>query len=141
MKGFITVADAATSDDRTNKVSALGAFWSTLADGTRDIDVIFVLRLNPDELGAHDVRIRLAPQDDSEGDPIAEIGASLTIEPTEDKGPMPSLPAVFSRTVRLSGTTLKPGLYSWSLQVDETLLDEWVFLVTEAVAQPDQPSA
>lgn len=140
MKGFITVADAATSDDRTNKVSALGAFWSTLADGARDIDVVFVLRLNPDELGAHDVKIRLAPHDDSEGDPIVEIGASLTIGPADDMQPTPNLPAVFSRTIRLSGTTLKPGLYSWSLQVDETPLDEWMFLVTEAVAQSDEPS-
>ena len=130
MKGLITVADAAVTDAKAGKLSALGAFWSTLSDGKRDVDVVFVLRLDQHELGAHDVRISLVPLIDSERESMAETAAELIVEPKDPVSPMPGLPAVFANTVRLSGVELEPGLYGWKLVVDGELLDEWIFAVT-----------
>lgn len=129
MKGMITVADAARTDSRGSKVSALGAFWSNLRDGNRDMDVLFVLRFEQDELGVHALRITLAPVGHESLGQLADLEAELNVSPREDAAMTPGLPAVISNAIRVSGTELEHGLYAWRLFVDGELLDEWLFRV------------
>lgn len=139
MRGIITVADSAQLQDE-GKISALGAFWTTIKTGTVRSNLIIVFRLDSlDELGEHQWAARLVRLG-ADGDSIAEAGGTFSVTSGTDEAPEASdlyLPGG-AFTLKARDVDLPPGTYSWELYCDEQKLDEWQFTaLSESKSETD----
>lgn len=127
MRGMITVADAARNSGG-GKLSAIGAFWSSVVEDAIDADLVVVFRVSQDEAGEHSMRVALIRSDVESADPIAEFKGTFQVQPAASEIP-PEVPAVVPLAVRLPRMELASGPYAWLLEADGELLDQWMFVV------------
>ncbi len=124
MRGTVFPADAARNEN--DKLSCLGAFWSTAQAGPVLSDVVFVLRLDESELEIeYPLKLVLAYQTGDEA-PVIEINAGIRVTRNDSDA---SGPAVVARGVSVGKIDLKQGSYAWILEVDGVVLDEWPLVV------------
>lgn len=141
MKGMILPADAA-SMEANGKVSLLGGFWTSVAEGTVKMDAIVSVRVLPSEMGRHQVRMTLEKLQEDADETVLAIDGELGFEVSD--GGLPQVGIAATQVLKLPPVNLGAGLYALRLSVDAELLDEWPLVVTaraeELAAPPADPA-